>query len=367
MLGVGCSAATHERCLALVVQEVVPFSILDLVPVPGSDSRQAMRNSLELAELADELGYRRLWYAEHHNMPIIASTTPEIMIALAAERTARIRLGSGGVMLPNHAPLKVAETFKMLESLYRGRIDLGIGRAPGTDPATALALRGSRDALGAGGFPAQLKELLEYGGIPEMAEMFDVESNYSPTVKAVPEDVKLPPIWLLGSSDFGAQLAAALGTGFGFAAHFSDYPPELPMRLYRDRFMKGQLERPHAILTLSVICAPTDEEAQRLASSLLVAFARLRTGQSSMMLPPEEALRYEFSPAERTVVDEIKGRHIAGSRETVKRRVDELVRRTAADEVMLSTFIYGHEERLRSFRLVAEAFQLQQRELQPAS
>ena len=334
----------------------IPLSVLDLVPLTGtadgtgvSSSGQAIRNSLELAQRADTLGYTRYWFAEHHNMSTIASTTPEILIALAAEKTSRIHLGSGGVMLPNHAPLKVAETYKMLESLYPGRIDLGIGRAPGTDQATALALRGSRGALSAEDFPEQLMELIRYGATKG--------SQRPGRPVAIPVDVSLPPIWLLGSSDFGAHLAAHLGTGFGFAAHFSDLPPEEPMRAYRDNFnADGFLAKPHAILTLSVICAPTQEEAERLVSSLLVAFARLRTGQSSLMLPPDEALAYQFSPAESAVVASMRDRHIVGTPETVARRIEELARSTQADEVMVSTFIYGLAERIRSYELLSEAF-----------
>ncbi|MCW3051071.1 MAG: luciferase-like protein [Chthonomonadales bacterium] len=341
----------------------LPLSVLDLVPVVGTPgesagSSKALRNSLELVQHADRLGYTRYWFAEHHNMPTIASTTPEIMIAMAGERTSRIRVGSGGVMLPNHSALQVAETFKMLEALHPGRVDLGIGRAPGTDMATALALRGSREALSANDFPAQLVDLLEYGGRGAPSRQA-ARAAQTGSVAAMPPDVILPPIWLLGSSDFSAELAALLGTGFGFAAHFSEYPPEGPMLAYREQFSPSQdLAQPHAILTLSVICAPTQEEAERLVSSLLVAFARLRTGQTSLLLPPEEAMTYRFSAMEAAVVDSIRGRHLVGTPASVKAQIEALVERTRADEVMISTFIYGHEERLRSYELLAEAFGL---------
>jgi luciferase family oxidoreductase group 1 len=341
----------------------LPLSVLDLVPVVGtsehpSGSGQALRHSLELVQLADRLGYTRYWFAEHHNMPTIASTTPEILIALAGERTTRIRVGSGGVMLPNHSSLQVAETFKMLEALHPGRVDLGIGRAPGTDTATALALRGSRAALSANDFPEQLVDLLEFGGRGAPSRMA-ARASQPGSVAAMPPDVKLPPIWLLGSSDFSAELAALLGTGFGFAAHFSEYSPEGPMLAYRQQFSPSpDLARPHAILTLSVVCAPTQEEAERLVSSLLVAFARLRTGQTSLLLPPEEAMDYRFSPAERAVVESIRGRHIVGTPERVKAQIESLADRTQADEVMISTFIYGHEDRMRSYALLADAFDL---------
>ncbi len=331
----------------------IPLSILDLVPLPqGTSSRQAMHNSLELARLAEKWGYRRLWFAEHHNMPTVASTTPEVMIALAADATCRLHVGSGGVMLPNHAPLKVAESFKMLEALHPGRIDLGIGRAPGTDPATAAALRGSRQAYGADDFPEQLTALMNFGRNGSA-------SRTTPAVAAMPPDVSLPPIWLLGSSDYSAHLAAHLGLGFAFAAHFSDFPPDLPLQAYRREFTpRDGLEQPHAVLTLSVICAETDTEAERLASSLLVAFARLRTGQKSLLLSPDEALAYPFSPTERAVVESIRPLHIVGAPTTVKRRITDIFTRTGADEVMVTTFTYGQQERLRSYELLAEAFTL---------
>ncbi len=325
------------------------LSVLDLVPLgDGIASGTSMRNSIELAQLADRLGYRRHWFAEHHNMSTIASTTPEIMVALAGAATRGIHVGAGGVMLPNHAPLKVAESWKMLEALYPGRVDLGIGRAPGTDPLTALALRGSRQALGADDFPDRLGELIRFGRAGA--------SDDNARVAAVPLEVSLPPIWLLGSSDFSAQLAAALGLGFGFAAHFSDLPAELPMQIYRRQWRgAGQ---PHAILTLSIICAPTDAEAAHLGTSLTVAFARLRTGQRALLLPPDEAAAYRYSDVERAVAETMRARHIFGSPATVKARVDELVRRTAADEVMITTFTYGKAERMRSYELMARAFDL---------
>ena len=329
----------------------IPFSVLDLVPLAGgSSSGHALRNSLELVRLADRLGYHRYWFAEHHNMPTVASTTPEIMIALAAEETTRIRVGSGGVMLPNHAPIKVAESFKMLEALHPGRIDLGIGRAPGTDQATAVALRGSLEALQADDFPDRLAELVAFG------QGSIAVRNSSATVTAFPMDVPLPPIWLLGSSDFSARLAASLGMGYAFAAHFSDYPPDIPLRAYRERFSPGALQHPHAILTLSVICAEDDAQAEHLAASLLLAFTRLRTGQKSLLLSPDEAEAYAFNPHERAVRESIRPLHIVGSPATVTRRIEELAARTGADEVMITTFTYGQAERLRSYELLAQAF-----------
>lgn len=325
----------------------IPLSVLDLVPLPkGVSSGEAMRRSVELAQHVETLGYERVWYAEHHNMPTIASTTPEIMIALAAGATSTIRVGSGGVMLPNHSPLKVAETFKMLEALYPGRIDLGIGRAPGTDPASAILLRGSREALMAEDFPARLGELIALGEGPLPARI------NSGTVTAYPVDVPLPPIVLLGSSDFSAHLSAKMGLGFGFAAHFSDMDPAEPMLAYRREFQPGPLAKPHAILTLQVVCADTEEEALFYATSLLVSFARLRTGQKSLLLPPQEAAEYPFSPQEHAVANAIAGRIIAGTPEQVKARIEDLAVRTQADEIMVTTMIFGHEERMRSYELL---------------
>jgi luciferase family oxidoreductase group 1 len=332
----------------------LPLSILDLVPLAnGMTSAQALAHSLDLARHADALGYTRLWYAEHHNMPAIASTTPEIMITRAAMVTSRLRLGAGGVMLPNHSPLKVAETYRLLEAMAPGRIDLGLGRAPGTDPTTALALRRSREAVYADDFPAQLGELLAFGGEREFPKGHPFAG-----VKAQPDDAPLPPVWLLGSSDYSAHLAAQIGHGFAFAAHFSPTSPEGPMLDYRRRFRPGAIERPHAILALSVFCAPTAEEAELMAIPTLVAFARLRTGRPSRLLNADEARTYRFTPSEAAAVEGIRAVQIIGTPVAVKARIDELVALTEADEVMVAMFAAEHSERLRSFELLAEAYGL---------
>lgn len=330
----------------------LPLSILDLVPLAnGMTSAQALANSLDLARRAEELGYHRLWYAEHHNMPAIASTTPELMIARAAMVTSRIRLGAGGVMLPNHSPLKVAESYRLLEAAAPGRIDLGLGRAPGTDPTTALALRRSREAVYADDFPAQLAELLGFCG----AKTFPANHPFA-SVAAQPGDVPLPPVYLLGSSDYSAHLAAEIGRGFAFAAHFSPASPEGPMLDYRRRFKPGAVDKPHAILALSVFCADTPEDAERMAIPTLVAFARLRTGRPSRLLNDAEARAYVFSPAEAAAVSGIRAAQIIGTPDAVKARVEELAGRTQADEVMVTTFAADHGERVRSFELLARAF-----------
>ena len=327
---------------------MIPLSVLDLVPLPqGVASGEALRRSVELAQRAEGWGYRRVWYAEHHNMATVASTTPEIMIALAANATRTIRVGSGGVMLPNHAPLKVAEGYKMLEALYPGRIDLGIGRAPGTDPATAALLRGSRSALGAEDFPARLEDLIALGEGPVRTSLG------GGTVSAMPPDASLPPITILGSSNEGAPFAASIGAAYAFAAHFSDLDPRGPMLDYRARFSPGLRDAPWAILTLHAIVADTDEEAHRLAASYLVTFARLRTGQKPLLLPPDEAARYPFSPAECAVAEGVRERALIGSPATVRARIARVAAETRADEVMVTTMVHGHEERLRSYELLA--------------
>jgi luciferase family oxidoreductase group 1 len=330
------------------------LSALDLVPlVEGGTSEGALADSAALAQALDRLGYARLWYAEHHNMPGIAATTPEVLIARAGTLTKRIRLGAGGVMLPNHSPLKVAETYKLLETMYPGRIDLGIGRAPGTDRLTALALRRSREAMQVDDFPLQLEELLAWGGKGE----FPADSLFR-KIRAMPDDKALPPLYMLGSSDYGARVAAQIGVGFAFAGHFSTDRPEFPMHAYRGGFQAGQLERPHAILALPVYCAETEAEAHRIASSILLSFARLRTGRPGRLPSVEEATSHVFTPQEQTFVEFYETIQVVGTPEQVKRRIEQAVERTAADEVMLVTHTYEVSARIRSFELVAEAFGL---------
>ncbi|HMI89273.1 MAG TPA: LLM class flavin-dependent oxidoreductase [Polyangiaceae bacterium] len=329
----------------------LPLSLLDLVPLGrGATSHATLRDSVELACAAERLGYRRVWYAEHHNMPGIATTTPEILIAHVGQATTRIRLGAGGVMLPNHAPLKVAESYRLLEALHPGRIDLGIGRAPGTDMVTALALRRSRRALVADDFVDQLRELMGYddGTLPE--------GHPFSKIRAMPDDVRLPPIWLLGSSDYSAHLAADLGLGFAFAGHFSPEPPEGPMRAYRERFRPGRLEQPHAILALSVFCADTGEAAKRMASSVLVSIAKLRAGRPDRMPPPDEALAYVFTPEEEIAIAAFRRAQIVGTPPDVRKSIEHAVQQTAADEVMIASHTFEPAARLRSYELVAGAW-----------
>ncbi len=331
----------------------LPLSVLDLAPVAsGATSAQTIRDSLALARLCDRLGYTRYWFAEHHNMPMIAATTPALLIALAAPGTERIRLGAGGVMLPNHSPLQVAEAYRMLAALWPGRIDLGLGRAPGTDGATALALRRSREALGANDFQEQLSELLSFSGAGFPA------GHPFHGVRAMPEDAPLPPLWLLGSSGYSAQLAAQIGRGFGFAAHFSPEEPDGPMLNYRARFRPGALPRPHAILALAVICADTTKEAERLAASMQLAWVRVRQGRIEALPSPEEALAHHYSPAERAIVEVYKRMQIVGDPESVKARIEKVVARTYADEVMVATVTHDPAARRHSYELLAQTFAL---------
>jgi luciferase family oxidoreductase group 1 len=259
---------------------MVPLSVLDLSPVTtGGSGPIALRNTLDLAPLADALGYTRYWVAEHHNLPSIASSAPDIMIGQIAAATKHIRVGSGGVMLPNHAPLMVAERFKMLEGLFPGRIDLGLGRAPGTDQVTSIALRRRQEIRDDDDFLERFQELLlfEQRGFPEQHPFHRVQ--------AMPRDVVLPPIFLLGSSNYSAQLSAHVGVGFSFAHHFADYDPVEALTTYRRLFKPGALQKPHAILAVAAIAADTDEEADRLATTVDLNFVRRSKGE---FLPSDE-------------------------------------------------------------------------------
>jgi luciferase family oxidoreductase group 1 len=330
------------------------LSVLDVSPVSsGSDGAQALRNTLELARLADRLGYERYWLAEHHNLPTIASSAPEIMIGHVANVTERIRVGAGGIMLPNHAPLKVAETFRVLEALHPERVDLGIGRAPGTDPVTATALRRSQDGLGAEDFPQRFGELLAFSG-----EGFPEDHPFR-SVVAMPSDVGLPPIWLLGSSGYSARAAGQMGLGYAFAAHFSPTDPAPAMRAYRESFeLSGDFEHPSAILAVAVVCGDTDEHAKRLASSMELAWVRMRSGKPGPLPSPEEAMAYPYTPAERHLADNYRYMQVVGDPRKVRARLEELAERTATDEVMVTTNIYAHAERLRSYERLAEVFEI---------
>lgn len=325
------------------------LSVLDLVPVTAeTTATQALMHMVELAQLADAAGYSRFWLAEHHGMPSIASSSPEVLIARVARETKRIRVGSGGIMLPNHAPLRIAEAFHTLEAMYPGRIDLGIGRAPGTDPKTSAAMR----PFDAAHFPSQLQELmaLSSGSFPEGHPFHGV--------RVVPEDVSLPPIWLLGSSGASAKLAGSLGLGYGFASHFSFTPPKPAIDAYRGSFEPSeQFPKSHLIMAVTVVCAPTDEEADFLAGTMDLTWVRLQRGEYGRLASPEEAANYNFTPEERAVAEQYRSLAVIGSPETVRAGIQRLAGTSGADEVMVSSMMYGHEERMRSYQLVADAFQ----------
>ncbi len=341
----------------------IPLSVLDLSPVDtGSNSREALQNTLRLAQLTDSLGYTRYWVAEHHNSTMTASSTPELLIGYIAQATKHIRVGSGGMMLGNHSALKVAEVFRFLEAMHPGRIDLGIGRAPGTDPKTTLALRRSREALGADDFPGQLMELFafvgERGGFPPMHPF--------KAIQAIPSDVTLPPVWLLGSTDYSAQVSAALGLGFSFAYHFNPSLAVPAIDFYRANFRpSARLQQPKVILTVSVFCADTHERAEELALSMGLAWVRLVGGRSGPLPTPEEAKSHTYTEAEQNIVNEHRAKQIVGTPTEVRERLLELVTQTHADELMITSMMYGDGNRARSYELMAEAFELQKTSLSP--
>jgi luciferase family oxidoreductase group 1 len=333
---------------------VIPLSVLDLSPVTtATPASAALHNSLDLARLADRLGYYRYWLAEHHNLANIASSSPDIMIGLVASTTSRMRVGSGGVMLPNHAPLMVAERFKVLEALFPGRIDLGLGRAPGTDPVTSYALRARQDPRAGDEFLERFQELLllEHGGFPE--------GHPFRNVHAVPADVALPPIWLLGSSGYSAELAAAFGLGFAFAHHFADYDAASAMVSYREHFKPTPaLSRPYAILATAAIAADSDAEAELIAASAQLHYVRRAKGEYLPLESPEAAAAYPYTPADRERMARQRARLAVGSATTVKDRLLALAEAARADELMITTMVYDHAARRHSYELLAEAFAL---------
>lgn len=331
---------------------MTPLSVLDLSPVAaGMTGAQALRNSLDLARLCDSLGYVRYWVAEHHNMPAIASSAPDIMIGQIAAVTHRMRIGSGGVMLPNHAPLMVAERFKVLEALYPGRIDLGLGRAPGTDPATSYALRRRQGINEEDDFLERFQELmlLETRGFPAGHPFHNV--------RAMPADVPLPPIYLLGSSDYSAQLAGQIGAAFAFAHHFATFPADEAMRLYRDSFRPSVSHaKPYAILGTQVMVADTDAEAERLALTFDLNTVRRAKGEYLPLASPEEAAAFDYTPVDHARIAQGRNRISVGSSATVKARLMPLIESTKADELMVTSMIFDHTARRRSYELLAQAF-----------
>jgi luciferase family oxidoreductase group 1 len=333
------------------------LSVLDVSPVPsGSTSSDALRNTLDLAQLADQLGYTRYWLAEHHNTPLIASSAPEIMIGHIAAATKNIRVGSGGIMLPNHTPLKVAETFRVLEALHPGRVDLGLGRAPGTDSLTALALRRTRQALEADDFPARLEDLLHF-----LDHGFPANHPFE-RLRAMPDDVPMPEIWLLGSSDFSAVLAAQMGLRFAFAHHIQPSPAIAAMRLYHENFEPSEyLKKPESLIGVSVVCAETDERARELALPLQLTLLRFRTGRMGRFPTIEEAKNYPYSAEERAIIEFNRDRSFIGSPSTVRENLTRLADACDTSEIMITTMTHEHADRRRSYELLAEAFALSDR------
>jgi luciferase family oxidoreductase group 1 len=331
----------------------VPLSVLDLATVgEGHSSADALRGTIEIARTADELGYARFWVAEHHNMPAVASTAPPVLISSVAANTHTIRVGSGGVMLPNHMPFVVAEQFAILEALYPNRIDLGIGRAPGTDQATAAALRGVSPYLTVEQFPEHLQTVLALLGDER------IEMPQAARLRATPAPETYPEVWMLGSSTYGAQVAAALGLPFCYAYHFAmSSDVDTALRLYRSGFKPSpRCPEPHAMVSASVIAAATTEEAQYLAGPSRIMALSLRTGRLGPIVSPEAAASVELSDLDRGLLDSLPGTQYAGTAEEVVAGLDELVERTGANELMLAGTVYDPASRQETLARIAKVW-----------
>lgn len=323
---------------------MIPLSILDLSPITeGSNAAQSFRNTLDLARRGERWGYQRFWLAEHHGMPGIASAATAVLIGHVAGGTSTIRVGAGGIMLPNHSPLVIAEQFGTLESLYPGRIDLGLGRAPGSDQLTARALRRNL-AADANQFPQDVIELMGY---------FSATQRHA--VRAVPGAGLNVPIWILGSSLFGAQLAAELGLPYAFASHFAPAQMMQAIALYRATFKpSAQLQQPYVMLGFNVFAADTTEEAQFLATSMQQAFVSLRSGHPKRLPPPEDSYMNRIGPQERALLDQVLSCSAIGSGNMVKLELEAFIEKTGADELMITSQIFDHSARLRSYEITAD-------------
>lgn len=325
----------------------IPVSILDLVPIlSGKTAADSIQNSLNLAQHAEKWGYNRFWLAEHHNMAGIASSATAVLIGHIAGGTKKIRVGSGGIMLPNHAPLIVAEKFGTLETLYPGRIDLGLGRAPGTDQLTSRALR--RDLMGSvEDFPSNVVELRDYLGSDDPAAK----------VKAVPGHGLKVPIWILGSSTFGAQLAGMLGMPYAFASHFAPAALQMALKVYRDSFQPSEsLKEPYAIACINVVAADTDEEAVHLSTSLYLSFLNVIRGTAKPMSPPVESMEGHWDANERYAVKQMLRYSFIGSSLTVRQDLQAFLNETQVDEVMVASHIFDHAARLHSYEILSKLF-----------
>jgi len=323
---------------------MIPLSILDLAPiVEGGDAAQSFRNSRDLAQHAERWGYRRFWLAEHHSMPGIASAATAVLIGHVADGTSTIRVGAGGIMLPNHAPLVIAEQFGTLETLFPGRIDLGLGRAPGSDPVTARALRRNLDSS-VDQFPNDVVELMAYFHEPEPGQL----------VRAVPGAGLEVPIWILGSSLFGAQLAAALGLAFAFASHFAPAQLMPAIDIYRQRFQPSeQLAKPHVMAGFNVFAADSEDEAQLIATSMQQAFVNLRSGRPSRLKPPVRDYRATLTGAQSGLLDQVMACTAIGSFDRIRETIEAFIARTEVNELMIASQIFDHGSRLRSYEITA--------------
>ena len=326
-------------------ETLLPVSVLDLVPViSGKTAADSFKNSLDLAQNAEKFGYKRYWMAEHHNMAGIASSATSILISHVAAGTSSIRVGSGGIMLPNHSPLVLAEQFGTLESLYPRRIDLGLGRAPGTDQFTAMALR--RNLEGAGeDFSQNLAELREYLSA----------DNAGSRVRAIPGEGLDIPIWLLGSSTYSAQLAGILGLPFAFASHFAPNLLYSALQVYRDSFRPSEvLREPYVMACVNVIAADSDQEAERLATSLFTAFLNIIKGTRTTLQPPVDTMSSVWNEAERYAVQQMLSYTFVGSQETIKDKIQAFADETQIDEIMAASMIYDHDARVKSYQILSE-------------
>ncbi|WP_288433785.1 LLM class flavin-dependent oxidoreductase [uncultured Deinococcus sp.] len=347
----------------MTTSPALPLSVLDLVPVPlGSDAAQGVRDALHLVQTAESLGYGRYWVAEHHNMASLASSVPLAVLAAASQVTSRIRLGSGGVMLPNHAPLAVAEGYRLLSALAPDRVDLGLGRAPGTDGRTASALRGAGNYEEP--FERQLGDLIAFG-----TGEFPAGHPYAGTVASPAGEGLFPPLWILSSSGHGAHVAAEAGAGLAFAWHIN---PDTALAraaadAYRRAFVPSEaFAQPRVLVAASVICAATQEEAEELSLPLGLMFLRLRRGETAPFPTVEEARAYPYTPQERAVAEAARARAIVGDPETVVRRLRQLARDTAADELMLGAMMPDPAARAEGYRLIMEAMRAAETQAEPA-
>jgi luciferase family oxidoreductase group 1 len=324
---------------------MIPMSVLDLSPIAmGSDAGRSLRNTLDLAQHAERWGFRRYWLAEHHSMPGIASAATSVVIGHVAAGTSTIRVGAGGIMLPNHSPLVIAEQFGTLEALFPGRIDLGLGRAPGSDQAAARALRRTLSS-DPNEFPQDVLELQQYFATVQPGQ----------AVMAVPGAGLSVPLWILGSSLFGAQVAAALGLPFAFASHFAPAMMMQAIEIYRSRFQPSdQLQRPYVMLGFNIFAADTDAEAQLLATSMKQAFVNLRSGRPTQLPPPLAGYDAQLPPAATAMLADVLACSAIGSADTVRRSLEAFIERTRPDELMMTSQIYDHAARLRSYEIAGQ-------------